>query len=871
MKHHILNNLENLSDRGSRSNNHDGTWYTALCPAHDDRNRSLGVLIPDDDDRHVIFNCHAGCTHADVMAALGNPARPRRVVPKSTKKRTGKRGNGRLGRLVRSYVYTDENGQKLFRKNRYEPKDFRIQHLNGRQWKWGLGDCDPVLYNLPNVIAAEQVLIVEGEKDADALNALGFVATCNYDGASKDATFKPKWRPRLYNGCLADKQIVIIPDNDEAGRVHADFIAKSSQGAVASIKIVRLAGLGNGGDVSDWLAAGNDPSTLPDLINETAEYQPLTNIYGTGDNITVIDVPAGQYLSDVIDWEQLPKTISLHAGCGVGKTTAVIDTMPGKKIVAFSTVASLLQMWEKLTSEGRSVGIAYQERKEVNGQDLILTTYDSMGYVLNRINASEYSLVVDESHNVATSGDPNYRNKAINGILNLLGGAWQRVVLMTGTPVPTVHPDLAQYHHVNIASVIREQPAKFVRYGSFKLNGRSYKVRRRDALLGKIMANPEAVHVVLQNNKKANDDMLAYLEAAGLPSSAAVTLNAEMKETAVYQGLVNDGRLPDGVNILITTSLIAESVNLYTNVDYFHIADNHLSPHVMQQFVSRSRNGAAAMVYLYLSNKADGNGRFYNIEKAQAFVMAEANEARQTAQHHALLEPNDQTPEAQRARRMFKRYASNTRHYLTTDEDLNGRKFYALNYAGIDATVLADYVRYCHANPTALKNELSRFGWVFADDETGAALAEDVSTIGAMLATERQVKRLELVNNTINQLVAGGYLRLCENIRQNLISGLNYATAVALKRVVESFTNEHGNDVLMNRLLPIAANALKGTEGSGSKLTRLIRRVNIQLRGDDDPFITALRMEFADDLATGKKLTSEELGERYRATMRHFS
>lgn len=49
------------------------------------------------------------------------------------------------------------------------------------------------LYNLPQVPAAAKkglcVFIVEGEKDADRLNSLGYVATCNYDGAGG------KWHP----------------------------------------------------------------------------------------------------------------------------------------------------------------------------------------------------------------------------------------------------------------------------------------------------------------------------------------------------------------------------------------------------------------------------------------------------------------------------------------------------------------------------------------------------------------------------------------------------------------------------------------------------------------------------------------------------
>lgn len=867
----LLNKLEKLK-RGRRDNKKQGQWYTAVCPAHDDRSASLSVFVPDDESQHIGFNCHAGCTHADVMAALGNPARPKRVVEKSTKKRSGKRGNGRLGKRVKSYVYTDESGQKLFRKNRYEPKDFRIQHLNGRYWKWGLGSCDPVLYNLPNVIAAEQVLIVEGEKDADQLNALGFVATCNYDGASKDATFKPKWRPELYNGRLAGKQVVIFPDNDEAGRVHADYIARSLQGIAASVKVVRLAGLGQGGDVSDWLAAGNDPSTLPKLISETAEYQPLTNIYGTGDDVTVIDVPNGRYLGDVIQWSELPRLVSIHAGCGVGKTTAVMETLDGKKLVLFSLVSSLEQMKEKLQAQGISVGYAYQGEKDVNGQDVILCTYDSLPYVLPRIDASQYSLIVDEIHNVATSGDPHYRGKALNHVLDVLGGAWQRVVLMTGTPFPSTHPDLAKFHHVNIASVIREQRAQMVRYGAMELNGHQFKMKRRDAIVHHITKERDSVHVVLLNDKRTGrENLIAGLVANELDSKTIFTLDAEQKETEAYRQLIESGQLPNECKVLIVTSVLAESTNLYSHVDFIHIADSNVSPHIIQQFVSRPRKQAAQMVYIYSSGT--GNGRYFDLAQSQGFISQEAHECLRAAQSQQLLEPNDQAPEAQRARRMWRRWNYDSRHYLMTDEDENGRKLYALNYAGIDNRVLKDFTAYCHRNPLALEMELARYGWVFEKPATAVNLASPILEIAKLIGMGLKMERLKLFAANVNTAVSYGYRRLVENVKNNTIIGRQYTTAVNLLSLLDTMTTQEerqGNDLLMNELLKVAADQLKATEGSNRKRSRLQRRMEIQLYGLNDPLVLALLLEFANDLKNLSKLTSEEIGRRVRAVYQAF-
>lgn len=863
----LLNKLEKLK-KGRYSNRKRGQWYTAICPAHDDRSASLSVFVPDDESQHIGFNCHAGCTHADVMAALGNPARPKRVVKKSTKKRSGKRGNGRLGKLVNSYTYTDENGRKRFRKNRYEPKDFRIQHLRGRRWRWGLGDCEPVLYNLPNVIAAEQVLIVEGEKDADTLNALGFVATCNYDGASKDATFKPKWRPELYNGRLANKQIVIFPDNDEAGRVHANFIAKSLQRVATSIKVVDLDGLEQGGDVSDWLAAGNSPLTLLELVENAPTYTPLTNIYGSSANTTILHVDPGRYLSDVIEWEKLPSKISLHAGCGVGKSTAVIQTMPGKKLVLFSLVTALEQMAKQL-NETTAVGVAYQECKDVDGQNIILATYDSLPYVLNRIDASQYGLVMDESHNIATSGDPGFRGKALNRVLDVMGGAWQRVVLMTGTPFPSTHPAIANLHHVNVASVIREQPAQLVRFGKLEINGRFFSVTRRDAIVGKVAANPDDTHIILLNDKRGGrEKLIAGLRAAGIDAAAIATLDADDKAGKVYQQLVQNGRLPNGVRVLIATTVVAESANLYSDIDHIHIAATaKISPLVMQQFVSRPRKRAAKMVYVYTSGQ--GNGRGWELAKSQQLTLDDAQQCLRVAQRARLLQLDDDSPEAAQARRDWRRWDADSRRYLLVDENPEtGEKFYGLNHAGIDSQVLADYSRYCHRNPAALKAELSRYGWVFANDAAAAALTPAAREIGGLLAEQMKRERLQAWGQNINIAVSYGYLRVVENVAKNLISGVEYQAAVDLLDTVHTMAGEkeRHNTLLMNELLKTAAAAVKSSDGSRRKLARIQRQLKIQL-DDNDRFVRAMRREFAADLAHQTKLTSNQLQARIQGVM----
>ena len=93
-------------------------------------------------------------------------------------------------RISQTYDYTDEADRLLFQVVRYEPKGFAQRRPAGEgTWTYSLGDVRRVLYRLPAVLSALQagqpIYLCEGEKDADALTALGLTATSAPMGAKK--------------------------------------------------------------------------------------------------------------------------------------------------------------------------------------------------------------------------------------------------------------------------------------------------------------------------------------------------------------------------------------------------------------------------------------------------------------------------------------------------------------------------------------------------------------------------------------------------------------------------------------------------------------------------------------------------------------
>jgi Protein of unknown function (DUF3631) len=103
------------------------------------------------------------------------------------------------------YDYHSADGQFLFQKVRKPPgtkNRFACRRRDGSGWVWNVKSIEvKPLYRLPEIIkaigAGRIVLVVEGEKDADACWRIGLAATCNFDGTSdvvKNLKAKPKWR-----------------------------------------------------------------------------------------------------------------------------------------------------------------------------------------------------------------------------------------------------------------------------------------------------------------------------------------------------------------------------------------------------------------------------------------------------------------------------------------------------------------------------------------------------------------------------------------------------------------------------------------------------------------------------------------------------
>ncbi len=180
-----------------------------------------------------------------------------------------------LGQRSYQWVYFDAQADpvgSIVRWDRPEGKEIRPVH-RGADGRWRIGGMPEPrpLYELPTLLARpdETVYVAEGEKAACAAGWLGLLGTTSPHGSGSAA--KADWRP------LAGRDVVILPDHDEAGRRYAQTVADIllRLDPPAQVRIVELPGLAPKGDLFDWINAGESPDERKRTLAELVEAAPV--------------------------------------------------------------------------------------------------------------------------------------------------------------------------------------------------------------------------------------------------------------------------------------------------------------------------------------------------------------------------------------------------------------------------------------------------------------------------------------------------------------------------------------------------------------------------------------------------------------------
>lgn len=256
--------------------------WSSRCPVHNGSKSNL--IVTRGDDGRLLLYCHHsdGCGFRDVLSALNiTAARPstngtpstNHTMSSSPAAKKPKTLHASADRAIRAarwtckdkddpdwkpdvvklagrWTYHGKEGETLLIVVRFQlpdgSKSYSQVHPVEGGWYVGMPAGSRPLYRLPEVLDADRIYFTEGEKAADAIAALGLVATTTPGGAKgvRKADLAP----------IAGRHVVVLPDNDVPGREYAaKLVGLLTKAGAASVKVVKLPNLPDKGDVVDWL------------------------------------------------------------------------------------------------------------------------------------------------------------------------------------------------------------------------------------------------------------------------------------------------------------------------------------------------------------------------------------------------------------------------------------------------------------------------------------------------------------------------------------------------------------------------------------------------------------------------------------------
>ena len=241
------------------------------CPAHEDRQASLTITKG---EKCTLFHCHAGCSWESVLEAAGLEKKDTfyNTEPQKANWRAYIEGREKK-RIEAVYNYVSSiNGAYAFTKIRLEGKKILYGKLDNNRFTYGLGhdvgrkSYKAIYGSLKAINKAikenELIFIVEGEKDVDTMTKQGYIAF-TYGGVND-------WQSNFAE-VVKDANVVILADNDQAGKQVAETILNDIQTFAKSAKITVPMPDVPKADITDYFEAGHTKQEFEQMINSVTE------------------------------------------------------------------------------------------------------------------------------------------------------------------------------------------------------------------------------------------------------------------------------------------------------------------------------------------------------------------------------------------------------------------------------------------------------------------------------------------------------------------------------------------------------------------------------------------------------------------------
>ncbi len=290
-----------------------GTWYCNQCKPHSG------------DGLRLVMNVR-GCSFPQalelVAGVLGLAGRARAKTGRPQVSRRSTPPEGTLGEDL--FRYDDEAGRPVLFVKRVDLPDGRKRFTqwgptaDGQGWQNNIQHVPKPrpMYDVTEILNSptmDPVVSHEGEKCLHAAKRAGLpgIHTTTVGGASnpRQTDFAP----------LKGRDVIIVPDNDEAGESYAQTVARlATEAGARRVCLIRLPGIPEKGDIVDWLGAGGTAEQFSELVAQAEPWAPGAGVRPESVRSAHIDaknIDGGPIKSLADEFYEIPTSLGTRVAC----------------------------------------------------------------------------------------------------------------------------------------------------------------------------------------------------------------------------------------------------------------------------------------------------------------------------------------------------------------------------------------------------------------------------------------------------------------------------------------------------------------------------------------------------------------------------
>jgi len=295
---------------------------------------------------------------------------------------------------------------------------------------------------------------------------------------------------------------------------------------------------------------------------------------------------------------------------GGGKTTSIIDLLRYKEdkfilLVPYTSMTSQFCKKFEMNKVDGSVSIHELIPLLRNGKPIV-STYDGLKKILKAGDPGEWTIVIDEIHNFILQD--SFRDETISFVMNHLEH-FKRRIYLSGTIVDPIVSGLPNKGKL--------RKIKFIDKNGTKKNFKIYTYERntnkrvQKHIIDYCLSNSSNDNLIIiqWNNKNILNELNQILKEYRIQS---IITSSDEKDIPEYISITDNEVIPDSVNILLTTSVLNDGINIQNENIHSVITVNEHNLLSIEQFFNRFRRCSSDTKFIAINRSKNKCRNFEN-------------------------------------------------------------------------------------------------------------------------------------------------------------------------------------------------------------------------------------------------------------------